>query len=230
LPTARRPPGSSRPSTGAAIASSRPSTPRADRASWHRARCPVVGRDRELEQLGRHLEEALAGQRQIVFVTGDPGIAKTTLVEAFLERVSTRGVFGVARGQCVEQHGPGEAFMPVLEGLERLCRGPIGGHLVSLLREHAPSWLLQLPGLIAPADREALQRQHAGVTRPRMLREMLVGLEALTTRAPIVLVLEDLHWSDPSTLDLPRGAGPATWRGALAGGRHDSPGRGEPRQ
>ena len=167
-----------------------------------RARCPVVGRDRELEQLGRHLEDALAGQRQIVFVTGDPGIGKTTLVEAFLERVSTRGVFGVARGQCVEQHGPGEAFMPVLEGLERLCRGPIGGHLVSLLREHAPSWLLQLPGLIAAADREALQRQHAGVTRPRMLREMVVGLEALTTLAPIVLVLEDLHWSDPSTLDL----------------------------
>src|SRR5262249_10557886 len=53
-----------------------------------RARCPVVGRDAELEHLDRRLERALAGQRQIIFVTGDPGIGKTTLVEAFLERVA----------------------------------------------------------------------------------------------------------------------------------------------
>ena len=167
-----------------------------------RPRCPVVGRDPELERLDRHLERALAGQRQIVFVTGDPGIGKTTLVETFLERIATRGVFRIARGQCVEQNGPGEAFMPMLEALERLCRGSMGDHLVSLLHEHAPSWLLQLPGLVSAADREALKRQHAGVTRLRMLREMVVGIEALTTRTPIVVVLEDLHWSDPSTLDL----------------------------
>jgi tetratricopeptide (TPR) repeat protein len=167
-----------------------------------RARCPVVGRDAELEHLDRRLERALAGQRQIIFVTGDPGIGKTTLVEAFLERVAPRGDLGLARGQCVEQNAAGEAFMPVLEGLERLCRGPMGSHLVALLREHAPSWLLQLPGLISAADREALKRPHAGVTRRRMLREMVVGIEALTTRTPVVLVLEDLHWSDPSTLDL----------------------------
>src|SRR5262249_2957492 len=167
-----------------------------------RARCPIVGRDAELEHLDSCLERALAGQRHLIFVTGDPGIGKTTLVEAFLERVTRQGVFGLARGQCVEQNAAGEAFMPVLEGLERLCRGPMGSQLVSLLREHAPSWLLQLPGLISAADREALQRQHAGVTRRRMLREMVVGIEALTTRTPIVVVLEDLHWSDPSTLDL----------------------------
>jgi DNA-binding winged helix-turn-helix (wHTH) protein/tetratricopeptide (TPR) repeat protein len=167
-----------------------------------RPRCPIVGRGPELERLDRHLERALAGRRQLVFVSGDAGIGKTTLVEEFRERVAMRGEFGIARGQCVEQNGPGEPFMPVLEALERLCRGFMGEHLVSLLREHAPSWMLQLPGLISAADREALQRQHAGVTRPRMLREMVVGIEALTTRTPIVLVLEDLHWSDPSTLDL----------------------------
>ncbi len=167
-----------------------------------RPRCPIVGRDPELERLDGHLQRALAGQRQIVFVTGGPGIGKTTLVEAFLERAATRGVLGIARGQCVEQNGPGEAFMPVLEALDRLCRGPTGDQLVSLLREHAPSWLLQLSGLISASDREALKRQHAGVTRLRMLREMVVGIEALTTRTPIVVVLEDLHWSDPSTLDM----------------------------
>ena len=92
--------------------------------------------------------------------------------------------------------------MPVLEGLGRLCRASGSNELVSLLREHAPLWLLQLPGLISDADREVLHRQHTGVTRTRMLREMVVGIEALTTRSPMMVVMEDLHWSDPSTLDL----------------------------
>jgi predicted ATPase len=166
------------------------------------AMVPIVGRDAELARLGRHLELAVAGQRQIVFVTGDAGIGKTTVVEAFLEGMAATGAFWIARGQCVEQHGAGEPFMPVLEGLGRLCREPAAVELVPLLHEHAPSWLLQLPGLISATDREALNRQHAGVTRARMLREMVVGVEALTTRTPMVMVLEDLHWSDPSTYEL----------------------------
>jgi DNA-binding winged helix-turn-helix (wHTH) protein/tetratricopeptide (TPR) repeat protein len=163
---------------------------------------PIVGRDIELARLGHHLDLALAGQRQIVFVTGDAGIGKTTVVESFLEAMAVKGAFWIARGQCAELHGSGEPFMPLLEGLGRLCREPGAEQLVPLLHEHAPSWLLQLPGLISGADREALNRQHAGVTRARMLREMVVGIEALTAHAPMVIVLEDLHWSDPSTFDL----------------------------
>lgn len=162
---------------------------------------PVVGRGEELRRLDHLLERAQAGQRQLVFVTGDPGIGKTTVVAEFLKRAAERGVFRLARGQCVEQRGPGEPFMPVLEGLGRLCRQS-GDRFVQQLREHAPSWLLQLPGLISAADREALHREHAGVTRARMLREMVVGIEALTTSTPMVVVLEDLHWSDPSTFEL----------------------------
>src|SRR5262245_3149730 len=176
--------------------------PRSDAGSRADTRPPVVGRDAELERLERHLERALAGERQIVLVAGDAGIGKTTVVEAFLERIAARDAVWLARGQCVEQHGPGEPFMPVLEGLGRLCRESRSDQLVSLLRQHAPLWLLQLPGLISDADREILHRHHARPTRARMLREMVVGIEALTTRTPMVVVLEDLHWSDPSTLDL----------------------------
>jgi hypothetical protein len=59
-----------------------------------------------------------------------------------------------------------------------------------------------MPGLVRPADLEALQRRLAGTTRERMLRELAKALEVLTAQQPLVLVLEDLHWSDPSTLDL----------------------------
>ncbi|MGH7963462.1 MAG: serine/threonine-protein kinase [Candidatus Binatia bacterium] len=83
-----------------------------------------VGREGEFKQLQGWLEKALRGQRQVGFVTGEPGIGKTTLVDAFLEHVAVRGDIRVARGQCVEHYGAGEAYLPVLEALGRLCRGP----------------------------------------------------------------------------------------------------------
>ncbi len=164
---------------------------------------PFIGRDAEVLRLGDHWQQALSGRRQVVFITGEPGIGKTTLVEALLAtiRTASRDAW-VARGQCIEQYGAAEAFLPILEGLGRLCRQPGGERLVALLRAYAPSWLLQLPGLIPANDRAALQREYSGTSRKRMLRELVVGLEAVTADTPLVLVLEDLHWSDVSTLEV----------------------------
>lgn len=64
----------------------------------------LVGREAELAQLHGWLETAFSGQRQMVFVIGEPGIGKTTLVDAFLTQVATDGRFLVARGQCLEQY------------------------------------------------------------------------------------------------------------------------------
>ena len=61
---------------------------------------------------------------------------------------------------------------------------------------------MEMPSLVAPGDRDAFRREAAGSTRERMLREMGEALDALTEHAPLLLVLEDLHWSDLSTLDL----------------------------
>ena len=63
-------------------------------------------------------------------------------------------------------------------------------------------WLLQLPSLVTGSVREALSRELSGATKERMLREMGDALEILTADMPLVLILEDLHWSDYSTLDL----------------------------
>src|SRR5262249_1379120 len=73
---------------------------------------------------------------------------------------------------------------------------------VEWMKQHAPTWLAQMPALLSVTDREELRYKVQGATRERMLRELSEGLEALTTRTPLVLVLEDLHWSDVSTLDL----------------------------
>jgi DNA-binding winged helix-turn-helix (wHTH) protein/tetratricopeptide (TPR) repeat protein len=161
----------------------------------------LVGRQAELAQLQRWLEKSVRGQRHVVFVTGEPGIGKTTLVEAFLEQASAAGL-GVARGQCLEQFGAGEAYLPVLEALGRLCREPGRERLIALLGQYAPMWLVQMPSLISVADRERLQKEIFGATPERMLREMAEAVEALTAESPLVLGLEDLHWSDNATLDL----------------------------
>jgi DNA-binding winged helix-turn-helix (wHTH) protein/tetratricopeptide (TPR) repeat protein len=163
----------------------------------------LVGRGHELAVLQAAWRRALAGRRQVVFASGEAGIGKTALVEAFLAAQDrSLAAAWIARGQCVEQYGTGEPFLPILEGIGRLCRAPGGSRIVSLFGRHAPSWLVQIPGLTGAAEQAALARRYAGSGRERMLDEMVAGLEALTAHAPLVLVLEDLHWSDRSTLTL----------------------------
>lgn len=162
----------------------------------------VFGREAALTEMRRWLDKALRAYKQMIFVTGEAGIGKTTLVETFLDQAAGDHGILIARGQCLEQYGAGEPYLPVLEAFSRLCRGPQGGPIIEILRTHAPTWLIQMPSLITAADREALQQQISGATRDRMMREMAEAVEALTAQTPLVLVLEDLHWSDYSTLDL----------------------------
>jgi DNA-binding winged helix-turn-helix (wHTH) protein/predicted ATPase len=162
----------------------------------------VVGRDDEIARLEDFLDKSLEGKRQLVFVTGEPGIGKTTLVETFLHRISYVPKILIARGQCLEQYGASEAYMPILEAVSRFCRQSHGDDTLAVLRAHAPTLLAQIPWLIRDQERQALQLETVGATRARMLRETAEAFEALSASKPLVLVIEDLHWSDYSTLDL----------------------------
>jgi DNA-binding winged helix-turn-helix (wHTH) protein/predicted ATPase len=162
----------------------------------------LLGRTAELVKMHGWLERALRGERQLVFVTGEPGIGKTTLVNAAVEQAAAVQRVRVARGQCLEQYGAGEAYLPVLDGFSRLARGPDGERIVALLRQHAPEWLIEFPALLSASDRELSQRHVFGSTRERRLRELADAIEAITVEDPLIFVLEDLHWSDHSTLDL----------------------------
>lgn len=162
----------------------------------------LIGRDAELARLQDWLERSLRGARQIVFVTGEPGIGKTTVVDTFLTYAAEMSDVWMARGQCVEHYGSGEAYLPLLEALGQLCRRPYAERMIGVLGRYAPTWLAQMPGLLGDAELEAMQRRAQGATRERMLRELGEAVEALTAETALVLVLEDLHWSDYSTLDL----------------------------
>ena len=162
----------------------------------------VVGRAAALAELERSAAQAQQGNRQLVFVTGEPGIGKTTIVDLVLDRIAATGPVAIGRGQCLEQTGAGEAYLPVLEALGQLCRAPGGPMVIDILRRSAPTWLVQMPALIPEADVEALQRKVAGATRERMLREMAETLDVVAAEQLLVLVFEDLHWSDHSTVEL----------------------------
>jgi DNA-binding winged helix-turn-helix (wHTH) protein/tetratricopeptide (TPR) repeat protein len=162
----------------------------------------LVGRDGLLAQLADRLASALAGHRQLVFLSGEAGIGKTTAIDAFLARAAFEPDLVIARGACLEHYGAAEPYLPVLEALGRLLREPGAERVIRVLQTHAPTWLLQLPWLEHRDDRESSRGHPLGVTNERMLREMAEALEALSAVTPVLLVLEDLHWSDHSTLDL----------------------------
>jgi DNA-binding winged helix-turn-helix (wHTH) protein/tetratricopeptide (TPR) repeat protein/Cdc6-like AAA superfamily ATPase len=164
--------------------------------------CEVLGRDMEMATMRLWLERALQGTRQTVFVTGEPGIGKTTVVQAFLQFASHFARVRVVRGQCLEHYGSGEAYLPILDGFSRLCRSTDGAPVLDVLRQHAPAWVAQMPSLSPPSETDSLKARVANPTRERMLREMAEAIETLSAEHPLVLVLEDLHWSDFSTLDL----------------------------
>ena len=91
----------------------------------------ILGRETALAQMQRCLDEALAGHIQVLFVTGEAGIGKTTLVEAFLDQVGSN--ICVLRGQCLEQYGSGEAYLPVLDAISRIG-GQNHSQLIEILK------------------------------------------------------------------------------------------------
>jgi len=162
----------------------------------------LFGRESELTQLYHSVQQAWDGQRQVLLVTGEPGLGKTTLVNALLEGLSGEPALWIVRGQCIALYGEGEAYLPILEAFGRLGREGDADQLRSILDRYAPTWLAQMPFLLEPDALVALQRRVQGTTPQRMLREMAEALEMLTTHRTLLVVLEDLQWSDISTLHL----------------------------
>jgi DNA-binding winged helix-turn-helix (wHTH) protein/tetratricopeptide (TPR) repeat protein len=171
-----------------------------------------IGRKRELAQLARAWSRVAQGKRVVLWIAGEPGIGKTSLIDRFIAGTQD---MACARGHCVQHFGSGEPYHPVLEALAELCRADTS--VPALLREVAPTWLLQLPWLSSAEQREALLRELVGVNLERMLREIGEFLDRYTERRPLLLVTEDLHWGDRATIQLidyiarRRGPGSVMW-------------------
>jgi serine/threonine protein kinase len=169
-----------------------------------------VGRESELNRLSAALVRTSAGSGSLVIITGGAGMGKTTLVEEFLNLPETLLTYAlICRGQAVEHRGSGEAYLPILDALTPVVMHP-GSGLHDSIRVHAPAWLGQFPA--AFPDTKAAQ---TAPTQERLARELGDALSAAAATRPIVLVIEDLHWADPSTVDLLRTLAHRTRRAGL---------------
>ena len=165
-----------------------------------------VGRDPEMKRLGQLLRQTIEGSGRVVFITGEPGIGKSSLADEWMRRARQQypGLL-VTRGRCVEQYGTGEAYLPFLDAVGTLLAASGRERVAAVLRTYAPTWCLQLPAaFVSTGSLESLQRETIGATKERMLREMGDALGALAANNPLVILLEDIHWADPSSIDLLR--------------------------
>lgn len=200
--------------------------------SWWGPAPSIVGREKELEVLQGIYKDACAGKPQVVFVTGEPGIGKSTLARAMGHEILQRGTGAkVVLGQCIEGYAAREPYYSLLEAVSNLLRLPGSESIVELLALRAPTWLVRLPSHIGLPHREMLSREVTAATTERMLREFCEAMTAVAAERPLVIVLEDVQWADLFTVDcisaLARGRRTtklmvvATCRPAdLAGSRH----------
>jgi predicted ATPase/DNA-binding winged helix-turn-helix (wHTH) protein len=159
----------------------------------------LVGRSVELKDFHKAFSVALQGERQVLFITGEVGIGKTALVDAFCRQVSEDGQTRIARGQSVEGFGGKEPYFPVMEALTQLCTDTGEGKSLKILQQKAPNWYAKLPCV---ANSEIRSVSASSIPSERLLGEICDAFEALASEAPLILVFEDLHWADHSTLDL----------------------------
>jgi ATP/maltotriose-dependent transcriptional regulator MalT len=156
----------------------------------HRAQAPLVGRDAEVGVLDRVLDDLWAGGSAALVVTGEPGIGKTRLLDELGLRATDRGAV-VVSGRAAEY----EADLPLAVWIDALephlattATPGLSERDAAALAEALPS-LARDPGAAVPER----HRVHAA------MRSLLA---ALATDRPLVVVLDDLHWADPASVDL----------------------------
>lgn len=150
----------------------------------------LLGRDGELAALATAADRARGGRAQVVLVSGEPGIGKSSLLEALVRQLPPQGWL-VGSGHCPETDGapPGRAWFDMLPDLaEAAPPGPYADELAPLLRPGAASASGQPDG--SPAGRF------------RLHRALLGWLREAARRRPLAVVLDDLHRGDQESVEL----------------------------
>ena len=162
----------------------------------------LVGREAKDAELRRLLSRAAAGEAQFAFVVGEAGVGKTALTARFLRNAAAAGVRTITGG-CLPGSAEIDPYYPILDILTRLAAADGPEDFAAAVSRVAPTWAIQLPTIAEEANGGSLQ-DVLGATHHRMCRELCALLEIMAKQQLLVLVLEDIQWADPATLDLLR--------------------------
>jgi len=165
---------------------------------------PFLLRDEEHRILQESLEAVSAGGVRIVCLTGEPGAGKTTLLEHFIAGIENAPGQLVTFSACSQRLAGAEAFLPVLDSLDRLTRAGEHAVITRLLKLTAPTWYVQIAPLWSTADPAfASVSERARVASPeRVKRELASFVAHVTAALPLVIAIDDLHWADASTVEV----------------------------
>ena len=169
-----------------------------------------IGRQEELASLAGLLDRVRSHVPAFALVGGEAGVGKTRLIRELAELAADQG-YCVLTGQCVELGGEGLPLAPLVDALRTLARTMPPGQLADVLGSAAPALSRLLPELAqvmaaAPAGTagQAPPAALAGadMSKAQLLEHVLGTLDRLSGARPVLVVVEDLHWADRSTLDL----------------------------
>ncbi|MFD5303749.1 MULTISPECIES: AAA family ATPase [Streptomyces] len=156
---------------------------------------PLVGREDELARLTGVLERARAGEARAVLIAGDAGVGKTRTLDEVAGRAAAAGTT-VLTGHCVDLGDVGLPYLPFTEILGVLAADE---RFAAVLAAHPVA-----DRLLGAGPQDAEGRDGATRSRLRLFEDVAALLAELSDVAPLLLVLEDLHWADQSSRDLLR--------------------------
>ena len=186
-----------------------------------------VGREQDLETVGRYFQDAAQGKGSVVFITGEAGIGKTTFINEFKARyVDAQNAASknkktpdirFAEAKCSELIGKGEAYAPFIELIGRLVADDKAfgsSKLADVVREIGADWFELVP-VIGKALKlvsttffkwqsadDARQLADRKGNKEKLVQQYVQILKTMSEKHPLVLFVDDLHWADDSSIYL----------------------------